>query len=59
MQGTGIWVLGGLIGLLGIVGLLLAAHAADGPMYIVGLVFFAFAVLFDGWLIKQSYDRAG
>ena len=59
MQGTGIWLLGTLIGLLGLIGLLLAAHAVDGAMYVVGLLFFLFAVSFDGWLIKQSYDRGG
>jgi hypothetical protein len=57
MQGTGIWVMGAIMAILGLVGLLLASHAEDGPMYIVGLIFFLFAVLFDFWLVKQSFDR--
>ena len=58
MQGTGIWVLGGLVGIIGIVGLLLAAHAEEGPIYIVGLIVFGLAIAVDGWLIKRGYDRA-
>ena len=58
MQGTGIWAVGGIMAILGIVGLILAAHAEDGPMYLVGLVFFLFTILFDLWLVKQSFDRA-
>jgi hypothetical protein len=58
MKGTGIWIVGGMIGVLGIIGLLVAAHAEDTPMYLVGIIFFLFAVLFDAWLVKQSFDRA-
>ena len=58
MQGTGIWAVGGIMAILGIVGLILAAHAEDGAMYLVGLVFFLFTILFDLWLVKQSFDRA-
>ncbi|MBI1774015.1 MAG: hypothetical protein HYR63_01580 [Proteobacteria bacterium] len=57
MQGIGIWLLGALIGLLGLLGLFLASKAADEAMYIVGLIFFGYAVAFDGWLIRRSHDR--
>ena len=57
MQGTGIWVLGGIIAILGIVGLLFASHAEEGPIYTIGLMVFAGAILADLWLVKQSFDR--
>ncbi|MGE0725072.1 MAG: hypothetical protein AB7O45_11900 [Alphaproteobacteria bacterium] len=58
MTGTGTFTLGGLIAILGIVGLFLAANAHDPQMYVVGLIVAAFAVLFDFWLIKRWFDRA-
>jgi uncharacterized membrane protein len=51
------FVIGALVGLLGLVGLFLAAGSHDG-LYEAGLIFFAFAVLFVFWLIKRSYDEA-
>jgi hypothetical protein len=52
-------VVGSLIGLLGLVGLFLAAHAdnADG-LHAAGLIVFCFAVLYIFLLIKRSYDLA-
>ena len=52
------FALGALIGLLGLVGLVLSARAHDPEMYVVGLVFAAFAVAFDFWLLKRWFDRA-
>ena len=44
--GAGSWVLGGVVGLVGMIGLFLASRAADATLYWVGLVIFLFAVLF-------------
>ncbi|MCC7271672.1 MAG: hypothetical protein IT561_03325 [Alphaproteobacteria bacterium] len=57
MSPTSSFALGSLIGILGILGLFLAARAHDPQMYVVGLVFAIFAVLFDFWLIKRWFDR--
>ncbi len=53
MGASGRWILGGLIGLFGIIGLFLASRAHDPVMYFVGLLFFVFAVLFDFGLIGR------
>jgi len=58
MSATAAFLVGALITVLGIVGLFLSSHAHDPQMYVVGLVFAAFAVLFDFWLIKRWFDQA-
>ena len=57
MQGTGSWILGGIVGLIGIFGLFLAANAVDGGIYYFGLLLFAFAVLFVFSLIRRGFDE--
>ncbi|BBK32700.1 hypothetical protein EDC65_5207 [Stella humosa] len=52
------FVLGALIAVLGILGLFLAARTMDPGMYVAGLIFAAFAVFFDFWLIKHWFDQA-
>ena len=52
------FALGAVIGLLGLLGLVAASRAHDPEMYAVGLVFAAFAVAFDFWLLKRWFDRA-
>lgn len=53
------FVVGAVIGLLGLVGLFLAARAenADG-VHAAGLIVFAFAVLYIFLLIKRGFDEA-
>lgn len=51
------WVMGVFVGLLGLIGLVIAAGAKDAPFHGFGLAVFAFAVLFDFWLIKRSFDE--
>jgi FtsH-binding integral membrane protein len=51
-------ITGALVALAGFVGLVMAAHAVDAAIYPVGLLLFAFAVLFDFWLIKRWFDTA-
>ena len=55
---TGSYVLCGAVGLMGLVGLFVAARAGHGLSYYGGLTFFVFAVLFIFLMIKRGYDRA-
>jgi hypothetical protein len=50
------WVMGVFVGLLGLVGLVLASGARDGAVYGFGIGVFIFAVLFVFLLIKRGYD---
>ena len=52
------WIFGGLIGVLALLGLALAAHAHDLGVYYAGLLLSACATLFIFFLIKQAYDRS-
>jgi hypothetical protein len=53
------WVMGVFVGVLGLVGLVLAAGAQDVPIYGFGLAVFFFAILFVFFLIKRSFDGSG
>jgi len=57
MSDTGAWVLGGVMALLAIVGLFLAANARDEVFYLTGLLLFLFGVLFDFALIGRHAGR--
>lgn len=52
------WVMGVFVGVLGLVGLVLAAGAHDAPVHGFGLAVFVFAILFVFFLIKRSFDGA-
>jgi hypothetical protein len=56
-DGVGPWVLGALMALLSLVGLIMANGATDGAFYAVGLLFFAFGVLFIFGLIRAYVGR--
>jgi len=56
MPGSFVW--SGAVGIMGLVGLFVAARAGHGIAYDGGLVFFAFAVLFIFLMIKRGYDKA-
>lgn len=58
MSEFGNWILGISMGVLGLGGLFFASHAKEEPIYVAGLILFAFAVLFIFYLIKDGYDRA-
>ncbi len=58
MAGTGKWIVGGLVGLIGVFGLFAAAHAVDPGFYLFGLLLFAFAVLFVFAQIRSAFDQA-
>lgn len=51
------WVIGGVIGLVGILGLFLSSAAKDGAFYLFGLALFGFAVLFAFALIRRNVGR--
>ena len=50
-------VVGLMMAVFGLIGLFLAAGAADAEMYVFGLALCGFAVVFDFGLIKRHYDR--
>jgi hypothetical protein len=50
-------IVGVMMAVFGLIGLFLAAGAADVEMYIFGLGLSGFAVCFDFGLIKRHYDR--
>ena len=58
MQESLIWIGGGIVALLGIVGLFLSAYAYDTGMYLFGLALFAFAVIYIFRQIQHAFDRA-
>lgn len=58
MEDTGRWIVCGLVGLVGILGLFLAAGAVDGGFYFFGLLLFAFAVVFVFANVKNAFDEA-
>ncbi|MGH1483643.1 MAG: hypothetical protein ACRBM6_33970 [Geminicoccales bacterium] len=51
---TGAWILGVIMGLLALLGLIMASGAVDPIFYGTGLAMTAFAVLFVFVLIKQN-----
>ena len=58
MQGTAKWIASGIVGLIGIAGLFLAANAADKGIHVFGLGLAAFAVVYISAQMKQSFDEA-
>ncbi len=57
MEGIGAWILGIIMGLLALVGLVMASQAVDGMFYFTGLLFFLFGVLFNFFLIGKTVGR--
>jgi hypothetical protein len=56
MDGIAKWCIGGVVAVLGIVGLFLAARAVDQGIHLFGLALFLFAILYVFALIKQGFD---
>jgi hypothetical protein len=54
---TGSFVLGGVMGLLALLGLFVAAGAQDGVFYATGLGLFVFCVLFIFVMIHRQVGR--
>lgn len=53
----GVWIMGALAGLLGLVGLFLSAYAADGVMHATGMLIVGFSVFFIFALIGGHADE--
>jgi hypothetical protein len=53
----GNWIAGIVASAIGFAGLFAAAKSTDSNMYVVGLMVFAAAVLFDFWMIRVSTGR--
>jgi hypothetical protein len=58
VENTMLWIVSGVVAVIGILGLFLAAGAADTGIYAFGLLLFAFAVLFVFSRIKNAFDAA-
>ena len=56
MEGSLKWIAGGLAGVLGLVGLFLAANAHDQGIHIFGLALAAFAIIYVFAQMKQGFD---
>jgi len=52
------WIVGALVAGLALIGLVMAAHGTDLGVSLFGGLLFTFAVLFEFWLIKRSYDES-
>lgn len=57
MAGTGHWILGGIVTLTALYALVVASHAHSQGVYIAGVLYAGFAVLFIMGLIRRSYDK--
>ncbi len=53
----GSFVLGGIVGVIGLLGLFVAAGAQDGVFYATGLGLFVFCVLFIFVMIHRQVGR--
>lgn len=51
------WIIGIIVAGLALIGLSMAAHGTDVGVSLFGHLLFVFAVLFEFWLIKRSYDE--
>ncbi len=58
MEGTLKWIASGLVGILGLFGLFLAANAEDRGIYIFGLGLAAFAIIYVFAQMKQGFDAS-
>jgi hypothetical protein len=58
MEGSLKWIACGFVGVLGIIGLFLAANAADRGIYVFGLGLAAFAIIYIFAQMKQGFDAS-
>lgn len=56
-HGIGSWVLGGVMGIMALLGLILAAYAQERAFYTIGLALFVFSCGFIFFLIKHAFDN--
>ncbi len=57
MAGTGPWILGGIIAATALYALAIASHAHSQGVYLGGLAYAGFAVLFIMGMIRRGYDK--
>lgn len=57
MSGTGPWIGGGLMGLLSLFGLFMAARAVDPPFEVAGYLVFIGSLSYIFSMVKRYYDR--
>ncbi len=59
MGPTAKFALGGIIGVIGLLALYMAAAAHSGPMYIAGLIVFVASVLFIMFMVNRAFHDDG
>ncbi|WP_448204049.1 hypothetical protein [Azospirillum sp. sgz302134] len=57
MEGTGRWIVGGVLGLLAFLGLLAASRAADEAFYYGGWILAIGSVVAIFYMVVKHYDR--
>lgn len=57
MEGIGNWLVGGLVGLLGLGALVLAGHSHDPIVHYSALGVFLICIVFVMMLIKLAFER--
>jgi hypothetical protein len=57
VEGTGNWIFGGVVAVLGLIGLFVAAHAHGEVFYWAGIALFVFSALLVMATIKTGFDR--
>lgn len=56
MASSGKYIYGALLGLIGLLGLFMAAGAKEGHFYAAGLFMAGFSLAMIFWLVKRSWD---
>jgi hypothetical protein len=57
MASSGKFIYGALLGVIGLLGLFMAAGAKEGHFYMAGLFIAGFSLIMIFWLIKRAWDR--
>jgi hypothetical protein len=58
MEGSLKWITSGIVGVLGLAGLFLAANAHDRGIHVFGLGLAAFAIIYVFAQMKQGFDAS-
>lgn len=51
------WIIGFLVGIVGVAALYVASEASGSFMYVTGILFFLAAVLFNFFMINQAFQK--
>ena len=57
MASSGKYIYGALLGVIGLLGLFMAAGAKEAQIYMAGLFLAGFSLVMIFWLIKRTWDQ--